>query len=617
MIALAARGLAPATAAALAAVGVGLLYADVLGALFALWLAGSYYSYIVLVPLFSAWLVWEVRHQVTAAPAAWWWPGLAVASAGVALRVTGAAAESLTLAAVSLPVTLAGLALVGLGPARFGAVAFPIGFLAFMTPLPDGAIPRLSLPLQWLAADVAAVGLAALDVPFQRDGLFIHLEAVTLHVSEACNGLRFLLAMIVLSVAFAGAVLTRTGPRLLLLVSGVVLALAANQVRVTGTAVLAHAWGVEAATGLFHVAWGKVVYLAALLPFATLVLWLRRPVGAEPTLPSPALHGRAGDRDGLPDAGPRTVSVAIPTKNRPGRLAGAVGALLGQTRRVDELIVVDQSADDDGRRRVTALVGACPADRRPRLVYVPDPSISGAAGARNVALDLFQGDVVVFCDDDVVPEPAAIEALCAHYRRAPWLAGVAPVIVNYTPPSWAFRLFLRVFLRGPFRDERQPIYWYWRRHPVGALLPVRMFTGAMMSFRRTAVAGVRMDPRFRGASTGEDVDLCWTLVGRGARLAIATDARIVHHRAPRPARRPEATLLTSWAYLYDRHVTKTLSARAAFAWYVVGIAINGLQGSLRERSLAPLRSLAAGLRSVASDYDGCPFLAPPPRPRPR
>ena len=73
----------------------------------------------------------------------------------------------------------------------------------------------------------------------------------------------------------------------------------------------------------------------------------------------------------------------------------------------------------------------------------------------------------------------------------------------------------------------------------------------------------------------------------------------------------------SWAYLYDRHVAKTLSARAAFAWYVVGIALNGLQGAVRERSLAPLRSLAAGLRCVASDYDGCPFLAPPARSRRR
>lgn len=606
MIAVAARSLAPATAA-LAAAGIGLLYAGVAGALLDLWLAGSYYSYVVLVPLFSGWLAWEGRHRLAGA-AAWWWPGLAVVAAGIALLTAGDAAGSLTVQALSLPVTLAGIALVALGPTRFGAVAFPIAFLVFLTPLPEGAIPRLSLPLQRLAAEGAAASLTLLGIPFARDGLFLHLQPVTLHISEACNGLRFLLAMVVLSVAFAGAVLAGTGPRLVLLASGVVLALAANQVRVTGTAVLAHAWGPDAATGLVHIAWGKVVYAATLVPFGALALRLRATRAgpdARPRAPS------AGDGD-APDGGPGTVSVAIPTRGRPGHLAEAVAALLAQTRPMDELIVVDQSADDDGRRCVTALVAAKPAARRPRLVYVRDPAIPGAAAARNAALELFRGDVLVFCDDDVVAAPDVLETLCAHYRRAPWLAGVAPVIVNYEPPPWTLRLFLRVFLRGPFRDERQPIYWFWRRHPPGALLPVRMFTGAMMSFRRSALAGVRMDPRFRGASTGEDVDLCWQLVSRGARLAIATDARIVHHRAPRPRLRPEATLVTSWAYLYDRHVPKTLPARAAFAWYVVGVALNALQGAVRARSLEPLRSVAAGLRSVASDYDGCPFLAPPP-----
>lgn len=261
---------------ALGAAAVGILYADVLRALFRAWWVGSYHAYMPLVPFFSAWLVWEARERLRG-PLAWWWPGLAVTAAGVAALAAGGAADSLTLRAASLPVTLAGLALVGLGPARFGIVAFPVGFLAFLTPLPDPVIARLSLPLQELATDVAERSLAVLGIPFARDGLFIHLEPVTLHISEACNGLRFLLAMIVLSVAFAGAVLGRPGPGLLLVVGGIVLAVAANQVRVTGTALLAHAWGPAAATGLPHVAWGKAVYLAALLPFAALVLGLRGP----------------------------------------------------------------------------------------------------------------------------------------------------------------------------------------------------------------------------------------------------------------------------------------------------------------------------------------------------
>ena len=304
------------------------------------------------------------------------------------------------------------------------------------------------------------------------------------------------------------------------------------------------------------------------------------------------------------------VSAIVPTKDRAALLAQTMRDLLTQTIVPDELIVVDQSATDEGRRAVTALVEAAPSAPRPALVYVWDRSISGAAAARNAGLDRAQGDIVVFCDDDVVPEPTVIECLLAHYARVPDVAGLAPLIVNYEAPGWPTRAHQRIFFVGPFRDERQSIYWTWNRHPAGVLLPVRMFTGALMSFRRSALAGVRHDGRYRAASVGEDVDLCWSLVGRGARLAIATDARIVHNKAPRPVRRPEEAQLTSWAFLYDKHVRKTPATKLAFAWFVVGVVLGGVNAAVRTRSWAPLRSVWAGLRGVRNDYAGSTFLAP-------
>jgi GT2 family glycosyltransferase len=304
------------------------------------------------------------------------------------------------------------------------------------------------------------------------------------------------------------------------------------------------------------------------------------------------------------------VSAVLPTKDRPALLAETVGALLAQTVVPAELIVVDQSATEEGRRAVTAMVEAVPAARRPELVYVWDRAINGAAAARNAGLDRARGDIVVFCDDDVAPEPVVVERLLANYALEPDLAGLAPVIVNYQRPGWAARLHHRVFRLGPFRDERQPLYWNWDRYPKGVLLPVRMFTGALMSFRRDALAGVRHDARYRAASVGEDVDLCWSLVARGGRLAITTDARIVHNKAPRPARRPEEALLTSWAFLYDKHVAKTPSTQLAFVWFVVGVILGAVGAAVRTRSWAPCRSVWSGLRGVRNDYAGSTFLAP-------
>jgi GT2 family glycosyltransferase len=305
-----------------------------------------------------------------------------------------------------------------------------------------------------------------------------------------------------------------------------------------------------------------------------------------------------------------TVSAVLPTKDRPALLAETVRALLAQSVLPDELIIVDQSATDEGRRAVIALVDAAPPAARPSLVYVWDRTINGAAAARNAGLDRARGAIVVFCDDDVLPETDVVERLLAHYATEPDIAGLAPVIINYERPRWTSRLAHHVFRRGPFRDERQPVYWYWHRYHGGALVPVRMFTGALMSFRREALDGLRHDARYRAASVGEDIDLCWSLVARGGRLAIATDARIVHDKAPRPPRRPEEAVLTSWAFLYDKHVPKTPMMRLAFAWFIVGVVISALNAALWTRSWAPLSSLWAGLRGVRNDYAGSTFLAP-------
>jgi GT2 family glycosyltransferase len=317
-----------------------------------------------------------------------------------------------------------------------------------------------------------------------------------------------------------------------------------------------------------------------------------------------------------PAATPLRVSVVMPTKNRARFLVDAVRALLAQTAAPDELIIVDQSDDDGGVRRVAELVAAAPARRRPRLVHVLDRTINGAAAARNAGFDRAGGDIVVCCDDDVLPEPTVLEHLLAHYRLAPEYAALAPVITNYPAPSPLRRLHRALFCVGPFRDERQPVYWFWRAYPASARVPVRMFTGAMMSFRREALEGLRHDARYKGASVGEDIDLCWALWRRGARLAIVTDAHIVHNRAPRPARRPEEAQIASWGFLCQKHLPRTPGVKAAFAWYVVGVFAGALISTVLERTLDPLRSAVAGVRAVWTDYADSAFLEPAVSQRP-
>ena len=268
-------------AAAVLGAAVIALYVPVLRELFALWLHGTYYSYGFLVPIFSAYLVWDALtndaggngevaiSQLDSG-------GLVLMAAGLALLGLGTAAGSLTLRALSLPVVLMGAAVATLGPVEARRLAFAIGFLVFMTPLPDGVVPAVSPPLQRLAAVVAEHALRALGISVVRDDLFLMLPSVTLHVTEACNGLRFLLAMLVVGAAFAGMTQDRPMRRAVIVAAAVVIAVVANFARVSGTGVMAEVWGASAAIGLPHIVWGKIVYVAALVPFVALVVIMRR-----------------------------------------------------------------------------------------------------------------------------------------------------------------------------------------------------------------------------------------------------------------------------------------------------------------------------------------------------
>jgi exosortase len=196
--------------------------------------------------------------------------------AGLALLGTGDVTGSLTMRALSLPTVLAGGLVLGIGPERFAALLFPVAFLAFMAPLPAGTIPAISRPLQGLAAWFTAHTLAIVGIPTALDGFSVRIPSLVLDVDESCNGLRFLLAMIVIGVAVAWSARGVLSRRLGIIGLAVAVAIAANLVRVAGTGWIAHHYGAAAASGFHHEVWGKVVYLVMLLPFALGVMLLRR-----------------------------------------------------------------------------------------------------------------------------------------------------------------------------------------------------------------------------------------------------------------------------------------------------------------------------------------------------
>src|SRR5216684_7800825 len=103
----------------------------------------------------------------------------------------------------SLLVIIAGLVLFHFGPRILQAVAFPLGFLLFMIPLPATVFYAITFPLQSFAASQAATILEWIGIPVLLDGNVIHLSQLSLGVTEACSGIRSLISLLAGAMAWA------------------------------------------------------------------------------------------------------------------------------------------------------------------------------------------------------------------------------------------------------------------------------------------------------------------------------------------------------------------------------------------------------------------------------
>lgn len=288
------------------------------------------------------------------------------------------------------------------------------------------------------------------------------------------------------------------------------------------------------------------------------------------------------------------LAVAIPTKNRAGDLEVILRSLLHQTTLPTQVIVVDQSATEQSERRVQSVLAECGSDLRNSidLVYLRETSISGASAARNRCLDLVRSDIVLFLDDDVVLEPDFIRQILQAYRRHPEATGISGIVTNYSPPSRLFQYWNWLFARGPLHDDRQPIYW--KATELGWHEPMRVtrFGGGLMSFRMSAIQGVRFDENLTGACEGEDIDFCVRL-GKRAVLLIAPSARLLHKASP--AGRTSDHWLKRHAramwYLYRRNWNHGFLNRICFVWLNVGYGVATALVSIRRLSLLPWAGL--------------------------
>jgi glycosyltransferase involved in cell wall biosynthesis len=226
-------------------------------------------------------------------------------------------------------------------------------------------------------------------------------------------------------------------------------------------------------------------------------------VALEPSATRPVKHSNFSPSEPpLP-----SVSVVICTRHRPDELRNCLQGISRLTPGPDEILVIDNSEGDPETENVARAYG---------VRYLVERG-SGLSYARNRGLAESTSEIVVYIDDDAVPDEHWLEQIVAPFAD-PKMAMVSGEV---EPEGWK-------------RDRSAPIRLLSRDDPRWFEIATfgGLGMGTSMAVRKSVFAVWKgFDPRLgRGAPIriGEESEAAATLVALGYRAAMAP-AAIVHH----------------------------------------------------------------------------------------
>ena len=203
------------------------------------------------------------------------------------------------------------------------------------------------------------------------------------------------------------------------------------------------------------------------------------------------------------------ISVVIPTYRRPNSLKAILTSLKTQSYKNFEVIVVDQNPRKSAVRMPKLR-------QRVSTVALAKPNRSLA---KNCGMARANGDLILFCDDDIVPGPDFLQAhVTAH--RGDQVAGVSCRTVEKDLPEIQSKNICRVA-------------WYGKMI-AGFQSDVTCFTetlvGGNMSINRAALMNAGyFDSAYAGTSIFEEQDFSERLRAQGWKLLFTNASTVVHN----------------------------------------------------------------------------------------
>ena len=150
---------------------------------------------------------------------------------------------------------------------------FPLVFVVFAIPVGEELVPYF----QVITADLTVSFLQWTGVPVYRDGLFITIPSGLFEVAEACSGVRFFVACLVMGAVISYVSYTHPWKRVLFFLFAVAFPILANGLRAYGTIMVGYLIDMKYAQEADH-----LVYGWGFFAFMVMVLVLASRIGSDP-----------------------------------------------------------------------------------------------------------------------------------------------------------------------------------------------------------------------------------------------------------------------------------------------------------------------------------------------
>jgi exosortase A len=258
-------------------------YWDTLVSMISIWYRSETFAHGFVVFPIAGWLVWRQRRELAELVPTPSTSGLPIVLmlAGTAIWLTGDLADLLAARQLGwITMVIAGTWwIVGDEIAR--RLAFPLAFLYFAVPMGEFLMPTL---IEW-TADFTVAALRASGVPVWREGTTFQIPTGSWSVVDACSGLRYLIASVLVGVLFAYLVYRTLWRRIVFVAASLLAPVVANWLRAYMIVMIGHLSGNRLAVGIDHLIYGWIFFGVVML----LLFWfgslLREDSGTEESSP--------------------------------------------------------------------------------------------------------------------------------------------------------------------------------------------------------------------------------------------------------------------------------------------------------------------------------------------